>query len=422
MSTLLIAMDRATVRRRDPNGFMHVEVSNISKANVCPYYGREIPNWQGLGLDPDKPYMMFRDPAELARAAETFNNIPILSRHVPVDAEELPDELIIGTTGNDSSFVGPYLQNRLAIWSARHQRAIENHTQKELSSAYRYRADMTPGVHEGLQYDGVMRDIIGNHVALVIEGRAGPDVVVGDGMMKLTSRTALMISGAVAALVRPKLAADAKVDISDALKGVDAKSFAMDGAPKKIAGAVAKLVKPHLAADAKIDADELTTFIAGVQPIALDEDAIEEKTAEDEDMDDDDVAQDEDKDDLAEDEDGDDDDKPAMDQATVRKMIAKAEKRGAERAAAIDTAKADVRPFVGEVIGQDSAESIYLMALDQAGYDKAALKGTPLVALKAMVAKLPKPGAPIATDGARYTGESKLAKILGGDLPELKRS
>lgn len=239
--------------------------------------------------------------------------------------------------------------------------------------------------------------------------------------MKLTSRTALMISGAVAAMVRPKLATDAKVDISDALKGVDAKSFAADGAPKKIAGAVAKLVKPHLAADAKLDADELTTFIAGVQPIALDEDAIEEKTAEDEDMDDDDVAQDEDKDDLAED--GDDDDKkPAMDQATVRQMIAKAEKRGAERAAAIDTAKADVRPFVGEVIGQDSAESIYLMALDQAGYDKAALKGTPLVALKAMVAKLPKPGAQIATDGARYTGESKLAKILGGDLPELKRS
>lgn len=54
LSTLLLAMDRATVRRRDVNGYMHVEVSNISKANVCPYYGSEIPGRQEMGLQADR--------------------------------------------------------------------------------------------------------------------------------------------------------------------------------------------------------------------------------------------------------------------------------------------------------------------------------------------------------------------------------
>jgi hypothetical protein len=32
----------------------------------------------------------------------------------------------------------------------------------------------------GRSYDGVMRNIIGNHLAIVPEGRAGSDVVVAD--------------------------------------------------------------------------------------------------------------------------------------------------------------------------------------------------------------------------------------------------
>ena len=86
MTTLLIAMDRATVRRVDADGRLHLESSNISKANVCPYYGQEIPGWEALGLDPEKTYMLLRDPDELAQAAPMFNNIPILSEHVPVHA------------------------------------------------------------------------------------------------------------------------------------------------------------------------------------------------------------------------------------------------------------------------------------------------------------------------------------------------
>lgn len=414
--TILLAMDRATVRRVDANGFLHVERSNISKANVCPYYGREVPGWEALGLDPGRVYQFYRDPDEIARAAASFNNLPVLSEHVPISSDDLPQDLIVGSTGTDAAMDGPYLTNSLVIYEQGAIDGIERNRKRELSSAYRWRPDMTAGrTPDGLFFDGVMRDIIGNHVALVFEGRAGPDVLVGDEAMKLKSRTALMISGAVAAAVRPLLAKDARVDLSAALKGVDAKSIAMDGAPAKLADAVAAIVKPHLATDASLDVAALATSIAAVQPLALDEDMIdEEKKAKDGDMDDDD-------DDKAMDtgDDDDADDKPAMDAATVKKLIADAEKRGAARVAAIDTAKRAVQPFVGDVVGMDSAEAIYKFALDKAGVDTT---GVPASAFKAMVAMLSKPGAkPNVAQDASF-GSSKLETVLGVALPTVIRS
>lgn len=416
--TLLLAMDRASsVRSRDANGYLHVEVSNISKANVCPYYGREIPGADVMGLDPDRIYQLYRDPEELARAADTFNNIPLLSEHVPVLPDRLPEDLIIGSTGTDAVFDGEYLKNSLVIWQQAAQDAIEADRKRELSCGYRYRADMTPGVTaEGLRYDGVMREIMGNHVALVIEGRAGPDVVVGDEVMKLKSRTALMISGAIQSLVRPLLAADAKIDLAPVLAGVDAASLGKKGAAGKIAGKVAELVTPHLAADAALDPEALAKALAAIQPLAVDEDKI----------DDDDMGEDEDEDEdpkpkQAEDEDEDDDkdDKPAMDAASVKKLIADAEARGAARVAAIEVAKRDVAPLVGEVIGLDSAEAVYKFALDQSGVDT---KGVHASAFKAMVGVLTNAKTQLAVDAKpSIAAESKLSAIVP-NLPPVIRS
>lgn len=422
MTTILLAMDRATVRRRDVNGYMHVETSNISKANVCPYYGSEIPEWQMLGLEADKLYQLYRCPDELARGAETFNNVPLLSQHVPVIPEDgLPEDLIIGSTGTDAMFDGTYLRNSLVVWSALYQEAIEDGRQRELSCGYRYRADMTAGQSpEGLCYDGVMRDIMGNHVALVIEGRAGPDVVVGDDVMKLKSRTALMISGALQSHIRPLLAADAKVDLAPVLIACDAASLAKDGSAKKLADKVAALVTPHLAADKALDPNVLAAAIGAVTPLALDED----KIAEDDDEEDDDKhAEDEDPEAKeSEDEDDDKDCVKGMDAASVRKLIADAEKRGARRVAAMDQAKADVAPLVGEVVGMDSAEAVYRFALDSAGYEKSATDKAPLATLKAMVKReAERKSVPMAQDRRIPATGSKLAAIVG-DLPTMIRS
>ena len=97
-----MALDRASVRTLDADGRLHIAMSNISKATVNPYYGREIPDYERLKLDGERIYYMLRDPDELARAAPTFNNLPILSKHMPVNSEAPAQELIIGSTGTSA--------------------------------------------------------------------------------------------------------------------------------------------------------------------------------------------------------------------------------------------------------------------------------------------------------------------------------
>lgn len=82
-----IAFDKSSVRSYDKDGRLHVAVTPISKANVCKYLGQEIPGWDSLGLDPNKIYNMYRDPAELEKGAASFNNLPLLQKHIQVSAD-----------------------------------------------------------------------------------------------------------------------------------------------------------------------------------------------------------------------------------------------------------------------------------------------------------------------------------------------
>ena len=258
-----IAFDKKSVRSFDQDGRMRVAVTPISKANVCPYLGREIPGCEELGLDHDKQYRLYRDPEELAKAAPTFNNLPILSRHVPVTAEKPMKDLVIGATGTDAAFDAPYLTNALMFWDAEAIQAIESDKQRELSCAYHYVPDMTPGVFEGQPYDGVMRAIRGNHVALVIEGRAGPDVIVADHLpleidrmttaQNVLSRKAVLAKGALSVGLPPLMARSRQLTrealglaLDEALKGV-----ASDNWRKAKPAVVAKL-KPLLASDSNV--------------------------------------------------------------------------------------------------------------------------------------------------------------------------
>lgn len=169
-----------SVRRLDADGRLHVAVSNISKSTVNPYYGYEIPGNKELGLDANKVYMLYRDAEELERGASTFNNIPLLDRHTPVSADDPKKDAVVGSTGTDAVFEAPYLKNSLVVWDAEAIAGIESREQCELSCSYRYVPIMQPGTFEGQAYDGRMTNIIGNHVAIVSEGRAGPDVLVAD--------------------------------------------------------------------------------------------------------------------------------------------------------------------------------------------------------------------------------------------------
>ena len=176
-----------SVRTKDENGFLHVALTPISKATVNPYLGKEIEGSKEHGFEPDKIYYGLRDPDELAKAASTFNGLPLLLEHHPTDAENLPKEWVVGSMGTDAMFEKPYLKNSLTVTDAQAIQYIEDGTAKEISCSYRFTPDFTAGEYteadgSKVHYDFIMRDIKGNHVALVPEGRAGHDVKVADGI------------------------------------------------------------------------------------------------------------------------------------------------------------------------------------------------------------------------------------------------
>lgn len=382
MATMKLAFDRSA-RRIDADGRLHVDRSHISKATVNPYYGREIPGYDQLGLEPDRVYRLFRDPVELERAAPTFARLPILKEHVPVTVDAPRPDLVVGAIGSEVEFKAPYLDADLCVWDKGAIAGIETGKVRELSCAYRYVPVMEPGEFEGQAYDGRMTQIQGNHLALVEVGRAGADVVVADRNPFTFKETAMKMSKLGKALfaalcaASPVLAADSALP---ALVGnanrktfnrqdVKAKLLALDADldPQQLDNVIDALLdveqdpKPTETSAAVGDespADKVRKLLAGkVDDAVIDEvcalcaapAADEEPEKQEEGMKKEEVA-------------------AAMD--SLRKELREA-----------NEAAREVRHIVGDV-AMDSAAEIYGFALDHMKVDRAGVEGAP--ALRAL--------------------------------------
>lgn len=429
-----LAFDRASVRSFDGNGRLQVTKSNISKANVCPYYGREIPNAEKLGLEPDKVYRLWRHPEELKKAAPTFNNIPVLCIHTPDFPGDPPREYRVGTTHSGCDFDGTYLTNGLSVWDNSAIAGIETEEQKELSSSYQYVADMTPGeTPDGEAFDGVMRDIVGNHVALVETGRAGSDVLVADSLplelkyMKL-DRKGVAIRAALGAFLKPRLAQDAAPkDITAILNA--------NKSPKAIAQAVVGKYKTKLAADMDLEPEELVEIIeASAESVEPEE----EKVAGDDDNESiisllreagvsEDViakiaaalspavAQDEGKDGDKKDDKDEKVSKTAMDSA-IRLAADSATKTAAENFRRVREAEQAVRPLIGDVVAMDSADDVYRTALEQAGVDIEGIHPSAFPAMVKMAISQKENSRPVIAQDSASNSEFEKAYPTAGKL------
>ena len=176
-----------SMRTIDDNGFLHVALTPISKATVNPYLGKEIPYGNEHGFEDEKIYYALRPADELEKAAKTFNGLPLLLEHHNIDAENPAKEYVVGSVGTDAVFENPYLKNSLTVTDAQAIGYIEDGQAAEISCCYSYEPDFTSGEFtetdgSKVHYDLIMRNIKGNHVALVPEGRAGHDVKVADSM------------------------------------------------------------------------------------------------------------------------------------------------------------------------------------------------------------------------------------------------
>lgn len=383
----VLAFDRASVRRYDDDGRLHVERSNVSKANICQYYGSEIPGFARLGLYPAKIYRLLRDPVELAKAVPTFNNMPLQLKHVHQKASAPQQDIIVGSLSN-FAFNDPYLSASMCIWHEEGIAAVETETMVELSASYHYDAVMEPGEYNGEPYDGRMTNIRANHVALVEEGRAGPDVIVADSNPFTNKQeTPAMKTKLGRALIAALSAASPKI-------AQDSSLGALVGEAKKKTFKKTEVVAALVAMDSEIDTnslDEIIDAILGVQenpepekPTALagDETAdggaaqlmafLQEKGLSPEDMDAvsgmvsklSAPAAAADADHEAEGYMKKDEVDTAMDSMS-KSLTIKLTKQFRD----LEQAKADVRPTVGDVIGMDSAPSVYRFALDQMKVD-----------------------------------------------------
>jgi hypothetical protein len=430
-ASVIFAYDKASARSRDADGRMRVKDCVLSTAEVNPYYGREIPGWDQLGLDPNRIYELYRDPVELEKGAPTFSANPIMVKHIPQTADDPKKEWIGGAIDN-IRFVGNKLRGDLLMWDGKAIDLVESEEQADLSCGYRYKPDMTPRTVNGRRVDGTMRDIQGNHVALVDDGRASGAHVAdramqnpqapeptnhGDASMNENDnpgQPGAAPAPAAAPAAQPVTAAPAEpqagmAEVGAALKSIatvlqtmQTQMAAMAGQNAEPAAAPAPGAgagdAPHAAAavdgdptengDPNRDATQGATDFAleeGPKEGAFDED-IDESEGNDPAMaDDNDI-----------DEDGNvtipnqaaQEGTPArggktltpvasptgaMDAASIRKhtntAVSQAIAAERARAAAIAQAERDVRPVIGEVYGMDNAGAIYRAALAAQGVD-----------------------------------------------------
>ena len=172
-------MAEQSKRTVDWNGFMEVRDNPISKVGVYPYLGSEIPGAE----DPNRIYSVYRPAEELARqeTIDSFKLMPFIDEHEILGKSGMPAERkgMQGTLGEQIYFDAPYLRGNIKIHSSAAQSLIKA-GKVELSPCYGCDWVKGDGTFDGQPYQYTQRNIMGNHLALVDEGRTGPDVAVQD--------------------------------------------------------------------------------------------------------------------------------------------------------------------------------------------------------------------------------------------------
>lgn len=285
-----MATDFQSVRTIDVDGRMHISQANITREQVAPYYGSEIPDYQELGLDPQKVYQVYRPAEELEKAVKTFNLIPLLSQHIPISSKKPEKELVCGSTGSSAIWEAPYIKNSMVVTVAEDIQGIEQNKKRELSAGYYYKPVMEDGIFEGQPYQIRMVDIVANHLALVEKGRAGPTVVVGDasstdvsinpnGVSDMSdialSKKATKAKGALIAVLKPIMATDAQANISVTLDGILADVKKKNWLVKK--PGILAAIKPLLAKDA--DLKDVVALLDKLDGAPADDDSVAQDDA-----------------------------------------------------------------------------------------------------------------------------------------------
>lgn len=362
-ATANYAFDKKSARSFDADGRMRVRDCVISVGEINPYYGREIPNYKALGLDANKVYDLYRDPAELERAAPSFNG-PLMIRHVAQTANE-PRKEYIGGTVYDVRFVDGKVRADLLVMDQQAIDYVQSGELADLSSSYRYTADMTPGEVNGRKYDGRMTDIQGNHVALVEDGRATGAHVADSALSSQPGATNVDPNANPNTSPAPESGAGA----AEALMMITAKLEAIESRLTAIEGG--KVTTPQSEAEEGVPASVNTASDEQSEKDRKDEREGEER---------------------------------AMD-AKIGAAVNAAVDAERKRAASVAAAKQACRGDLGDMIAMDDAGEIYKAALKQRGVDVSAIPAGAEQATYQAIQSVGRPAVAYANDSNSGSGK-----------------
>lgn len=376
-ATANYAFDKKSARSFDADGRMRVRDCVISVGEINPYYGREIPNYKALGLDANKVYDLYRDPAELERAAPSFNG-PLMIRHVAQTANE-PRKEYIGGTVYDVRYVDGKVRADLLVMDQQAIDYVQSGELADLSSSYRYTADMTPGEVNGRKYDGRMTDIQGNHVALVEDGRATGAHVADSALSSQPGATNVDPNANPNTSPAPESGAGA----AEALMMITAKLEAIESRLATVEGG--KVDTPQSEAQAGIPASVNTASDEQSEKDRKDEREGEERSEKDR------------KDER-------DGELRAMD-AKIGAAVNAAVELERKRAAGVAAAKQACRGDLGDMIAMDDAGEIYRAALKQRGVDVSAIPAGAEQATYQAIQSVGRPAVAYANDSNSGSGK-----------------
>ena len=171
----------------DTNGYWEIKHNPISKVGVFPYLGRSISD----ECDPEKIYYVYRPASTLSQSVDTWDNPPkpFIDDHEMLGEgfSKIDDRPVQGVIHNpvyDEDTGTLYAD--ISVYSESLKDKIAN-GKKELSLGYFCKYRKEKGVYKGQAYDYIQEDMVGNHIALVDNGRCGSDVKVFDSKFTMDS-------------------------------------------------------------------------------------------------------------------------------------------------------------------------------------------------------------------------------------------
>ena len=178
-----------TSRHMTDEGYL-VAPGNMARTGVQEYRAYEL-GLDADGMDPMKVIRLHRPPEEVFDGASmaSFEGKPITIEHPPVAVTSDNWAQLAKGEVRDVGRSGDLMTGTLVIRSKDAIEAVQD-GKVQLSNGYTFELDMTSGTTaDGRAYDGIQRNIRGNHVALVDAARCGSACRIADSQPNLEGKT-----------------------------------------------------------------------------------------------------------------------------------------------------------------------------------------------------------------------------------------